>query len=146
MQQLMARVRVRVRKQDTKAGTKVESKADAWIQPDPLETCLECWKIYLHADADRDLGMKTMRGLLGEADAYGVDPSEAQQARDLRLGAATDACIDSLKRIHMWAIYRMCSIASPWNYPNADMLVVGPEAKAELTRKLKINVATGILF
>lgn len=117
-----------------------------WEPPDALQTCLDCWKIYMHGDPDRDLGAKTMKGLVGEADAYGVDPSEAQQARDLRYGAATDACIDSLKRIHAWAIYEMCSIAYPWNYPNADILIVGPEAMAELTLKLKANVATGILF
>lgn len=129
---------VRVRKQDI--------KIDAWVKPDPMETCLECWKMYMHGDADRDLGAKTMHGLAGDEDAYGVDPSESQQARDMRIGAATDAMIDSLKRIHIWAIYELCSIATPWKYPNADLLIVGPEAMKELERKLKINVATGILF
>lgn len=121
-------------------------KADTWVKHDPLDTCLDCWKRYMHGDPDRDLGAKTMNGLVGEEDAYGVDPAEKQQARDMRIGAATDAMIDSLKRIHIWAIYELCSIASPWHYPNADILIVGPEAMKELERKLKINVATGILF
>jgi len=60
--------------------------------------------------------------------------------------AATDAMIDSLKRIHIWAIYKMCSMATPWNYPHADFMVVGEEARAELQRKLRGNVCTSILF
>lgn len=128
----------RVRKEDVKTYD--------FVKRDGLEECLDCWKIYIAGDADRDLRAKAMSGLVGDEDGYGIDSSEAQQARDLRIGAATDAMIDSLSRLHAWAIYTLCSQATPWKYPNANILIVGPVAKVELEKKLKINVATGILF
>ena len=54
--------------------------------------------------------------------------------------------INSLSRIHVWAIYRSCSIASVWRFPNADLLAAVAEAKEQLTEKLKRNVCTATLF
>lgn len=131
-------VRYRVRKED--------AKRDSWVQPDPLDVCLDCWRAWMAGDGDRDLGAKTMRMLSGEADGYGIDSGEAQQQRNNEIGAATDAMIDSLSRYHQWAIYEMCGIATLWNYPNADLLVVGPAAREALTEKLRKNCGTRILF
>lgn len=116
-----------------------------FVKADGLETCLACWKDWITGDQDTDLGIKTMRGLagdsVGEADLY-----EAQQDVDQRIGAATDAMINSLSRIHVWAIHRSCSIASVWRFPNADFPSVAAEAREELTVKLKKNVCTATLF
>ncbi len=125
---------------------KEEAKIDAWVKPDGLDACLECWKMWMSGDGDRDLGAKTMGGLVGNSDGYGLDPDEEQQARDNRIGAATDAMIDSLKRIHIWAIYKSCGVGSVWQFPNADLVIVAEDARTELEAKLRKNVCTGILF
>lgn len=117
-----------------------------WDDLSPLDKCLELWKAWMSGDADRDLGTKTMSGLVGDGDGHGVDLYEAQQASDNRIGAATDAMIESLSRLHFWAIYKSCSIATPWKFPNAEFLVVAVEAREELAKKLRNNVCTGILF
>lgn len=127
----------RVRKEDV--------RRDSWIEPDPLDKCLDCWKIYMSSDSDRDLKAKTMP-LMGNTDGYGRDAGEEQQARDLQIGAATDAMINSLSRYHQWAISRLTGIITLWSYPNADILIVGPEARTALTEKLKKNVCTGVFF
>jgi hypothetical protein len=125
---------------------KEEVPSDMQTKPDGLDYCLDCWKAWMHGDADKDLGAKTMAGLVSDSDGYGVNVYEAQQIADARIAIATDAMIDSLKTIHSWAVYRMCSIATPWKYPNADFIVVAQEARIELERKLKKNVCTAILF
>jgi hypothetical protein len=122
-----------------------EVPVTAFTKPDGLNLCLACWKDWMTGDQDNDLGMKTMRGLAGEGEG-GPDIYEAQQAADQRIGAATDAMINSLSRIHVWAIYRSCSIASVWRFPNADFLGLAAEAKEQLTEKLKRNVCTATLF
>ncbi|QKY02798.1 hypothetical protein G3257_11460 [Janthinobacterium lividum] len=118
----------------------------AWSDPDPLDLCLELWAAWMAHDADRDMGIKTMRGLSGDGDGRGVDLHEAQQATDTRIAQATDAMIDSMARIHIWAIYKLCSQATPWRFPNAVFADVALEARAELTRRLKNNVCTAVLF
>jgi hypothetical protein len=119
---------------------------DSWVKPDGLLYCLDCWQEWMHGDADRDLGAKPMGGLAGDADGYGISSAEQQQARNNRIAVATDAMIDSLKRIHIWAIYTSCSVGKVWNYPNADLISVAEEARVALTEKLKKNICTGVLF
>ena len=128
------------------APAPVVLRVDPWSPPGPLDECLACWKTWMHDGIDRDLGAKPMGGLAGDTDGYGVDVHEQQQARDGRIAVATDAMIESLERIHIWAIYQMCSIATPWRFPNADIFVVGEEAREALTQRLKKNVCTAVLF
>lgn len=117
-----------------------------WTDPEPLDLCLELWKTWMAGDADRDLGTKTMRGLRGEGDGHGMDIHEAQQANDMRIAQATDAMIDSMARIHIWAIYKLCSQATPWRFSNAVFADVALEARGDLTMRLKNNVCTAVLF
>jgi hypothetical protein len=130
----------RVRKEE------VQRQRETLIEKDPLDVCLDCWKSWMAGDADRDLGAKTMGGLIGNSDGYGSDLHEAQQARDNEIAAATDAMIDSLSHLHRWAIYKLCSVATPWKYPNADLVIVGMAARESLTQKLKGNPCTRIMF
>lgn len=120
----------------------------SFVKPDGLDLCLACWKDWMTGDQDNDLGMKTMRGLAGEQgeEDAGPDVYEAQQVADQRVGAATDAMINSLSRLHVWAIYRSCSIASVWKFPNADFTTIAAEARDELTKKLRRNICTATLF
>ena len=118
----------------------------AWTQPDGFDECLACWKNWMIGDADRDLGAKTMNGLVGNTDGYGVDSSEAQMARDIRIATATDAMIDSLQRIHRWAIYRTFGIGTAWRFPNADLINTYSEAHANLCKKLRTNFVTSVMF
>ena len=126
--------------------TKSEMQVSKAIQDDPLQLCLDCWKVMMNGDADRDLKAKTMGGLIGNSDGYGVDIYEAQHASDMRIAQATDAMIDSMRLLYKWAIYRSCSIASPWRFPNADLVTVAETARLELIEKLKKNVCTSVLF
>ncbi|NHZ34473.1 hypothetical protein [Massilia rubra] len=116
------------------------------LADDPVNLCLELWKRWMAGDADRDLGTRTMRGLRGDGDGHGVDLYEAQQASDIKIAEATDAMIGSLERIHVWAIYRACSLATVWAFPNASLVDVAAEARAQLRVKLRKNICTGILF
>lgn len=125
---------------------KEDAKINYIKQQDGLEICLDCWKSWMAGDADRDLGAKTMSGLVGDGDGRGPDMHEAQQASDNRIAAATDAMIDSMKLIHRWAIYKSCSMATPWRFDNADFLTVAETARIDLQQKLKRNSCTGILF
>jgi hypothetical protein len=115
--------------------------------PDGLEICLECWKQYMHSDGDRDLGAKTMSGLKGD-DSYGngMDVYDQQQASDLKVGAATDAMIDSLPLRYKWAIYKLTSIGYSYDYHQFNILTLGPAAKESLRDKLKNNCCTSVLF
>ena len=122
-----------------------EVSSSSFIRPDGLEYCLSCWKSWMGGDPDRDMGVKTMRGLTGD-DVRNLDIGEAQQANDSSIGAATDAMISSLPTIQVWAIKRACSIASVWRFPNADFVTVATEAKEALTVKLKKNICTSVLF
>lgn len=113
--------------------------------PDPLDYCLECWKEWMDDD-DRDLGAKTMGGLVGDSDGHGTDSIEDQRKRDHEIARATDAMIDSLSKLHVWAIYKSCSVGTPWRFPNADFATVVIEARDALVAKLKKNVCTGSRF
>lgn len=122
------------------------ARSEIGTTADPVDLCLEIWKHWMAGDADRDLGAKTMRGLVGEGDGHGYDIHEAQQASDIKVAMATDAMISSLSRLHVWAIYRSCSLANVWNFPNASLPDVAAEARGELARKLRRNICTAVLF
>ena len=117
-----------------------------YSNPDGMDYCLECWKSWMMGDSDRDLGVKTMAGLVGDGDGRGRDSSEAQQSADNRVGAATDAMIDGLKQIHVWAIYKSCSMATSWRFPNADFVIIAEQARIELEIKLRKNICTAVFF
>lgn len=121
-------------------------RVDPWTQPEPLDYCLECWKEWMAGGGSRNLRAATMRGLVGDEDGYGVDLHESQQSRDRRIAEATDAMIESLPRLHFWAIYKTCSIDTAWRFPNADLIDTATDARRALTGKLKNNSCTGILF
>jgi len=125
---------------------KADAKADTFVQPDQVDYCLDCWRSRMWNDPDRDLGIKTMGGLRGLGDAYGRDEGEAQLARDNRIAAATDAMIDSLCRLHIWAIYKAIGIGQVWSFPQADLAQTYAEARVALEAKLRGNVCTGVLF
>lgn len=129
---------LRVKKQDV--------KADAWVRPDPLDYCLAAWKDWIASTGQRNLGARIMGGLVGDADGHGYDIHEAQHSHDMQIGAATDAMIDSLSRLHAWAIYRACGVSTAWRFPNADWMETANEARAELIEKLKKNECTRNLF
>ena len=128
---------------------KSESKPIETVKPDGLAYCLDCWKSHMHGD-DRDLSASRMNFTGGASDeekvAYESNVNDDQRKADGAIGAATDAMIESLSRLHYWAIYRMCSITTQWNYPNANYIEVAQAASEDLRKKLKNNIATGTLF
>ncbi|MYM31499.1 hypothetical protein GTP58_24500 [Duganella sp. CY15W] len=128
----------RVRKQD--------AKVTAWSRPDPLEYCLELWKEWMQKGGCRRAGSLVMGGLVGDADGHGHDLHEAQHSHDMQVAAAVDAMVDSLSRIHVWAIYASCSIATTWRFPHANLILTAEEARAALVAKLKKNECTRNFF
>lgn len=117
----------------------------------PLQLCINHWREWMH-HSDRDLGAKGQSGLLKSADEHqgyddGGAAGDAAAARASReIAMATDAMIDSLPRHYKAAIYRSCSIASVWRFPNLDFMATLPLAEAELREKLAKNVATRAFF
>jgi hypothetical protein len=123
---------------------KVDVKKDSWAQPDGLDLCLELWKHWM-GKTDTDLGVQGHRSLRGDGDGYGnADTSQAR--RDNEIAEATDAMINSLRACDRWAIYRICSITSVWNFPSLDFMEQSQKAHAELEKKLRENVATRNLW
>jgi hypothetical protein len=137
---------------------KEEVVKSAFSKPDGLEFCLACWKDWMAGTQNKDLEIKggtiyqdgASEPILDEnGKPIPVPPPdmyEQQQEADNRVAMATDAMINSLGRLHVWAIYRSCSIASVWRFPNADFLVAAEEARNELKKKLSRNVCTATLF
>lgn len=126
----------RVRKEDVIVNT--------YVRPDGLDLCLELWKDYMRRD-DTDLGVQGQKSLRGEGDGYGNDDT-SQSRRDNEIAEATDAMINSLRACDRWAIYRLCSITTVWNFPNLNYIDAAQGAKLALEEKLRKNVATRTLF
>jgi hypothetical protein len=118
-----------------------------------FQICLNHWRDWMQYH-DRDLGARGQHGIASgpdEGDRDGYDDSaaagEAAAARASReIAMATDAMIDSLDRHHKAAIYRSCSIASVWRFPNLQFETALAEAHIELSEKLARNVATRAFF
>ena len=128
----------RVKKQDV--------KTDPWVRPEPLDYCLALWKEWISKGGQRSGGALVMGGLASDTDGHGVDLHEAQHAHDMQVGAATDAMISSLSRLHYWAIFRSCGLSSVWRFENADLVITAADAREELVLKLKKNECTRNLF
>ncbi len=111
-----------------------------------LDICLACWRDYMRTD-DRDLGPSRMR-LVGESDraAYDSDPYAEQRKADMKIGEATDAMIDSLPRLYIWAIYKAHGFGQVWRFAPDDFGATLEAAKVALEKKLRGNVATGVKF
>lgn len=123
---------------------KQDNKVDVWLKPEGLDLCLEHWALWM-GKSDSDLGVQGQRSLRGDGDGYG-NQDTSEQRRHNEIAEATDAMIEGLSTYHRYAIYRKCSISSVWNFPNIDFPKAALEASEELTRKLKINIATRMLF
>jgi hypothetical protein len=115
----------------------------AFDKPDPYALLMACWVDYMRTD-DRDLGAGGMM-LKGEFADY-QDVNDAQRAADMRIGEAVGAMVDSLTVLHRWAIYKSQRIAAVWRFANADYETVLLEARDELEKKLRGNVATRLYF
>jgi hypothetical protein len=131
---------------------KEEVQIDAWVKPDGLNVCLECWKDWMLSD-DRDLSASRMQLRGGAEDdddqaraGYDSDPYAEQRKADYKIGEATGAMIEGMKPAWRWAIYMKCSVATQWKFPQLDYLTVLAEAETCLTEKLKKNIATAIQF
>lgn len=112
------------------------------LPPEPLDICLGCWAGWM-GRSDRDLGAHTLRYQVATET---TDPDAAYRRRDNEIGEATDAMIKSLTTVQRWAIYRKCGMTSVWRFPDSSYIAVHDEACAELVKKLRINIATRILF
>ena len=115
----------------------------AFDKPDPYAMLLACWADFMRVD-DRDLGSRGMK-LATDAEVD-RDVHAQQRLADLQLGAAVNAMVDSLSMQHRWAIYKSQGIASAWRFPNARYEDVLTDARDELEKKLRMNVATRLQF
>lgn len=109
-----------------------------WRQQDGVELCLDLWGWWMTLN-DRDLGVKGGSRADSESDAAAVK-------RDIEIAEATDAMMQGMRPIHLWAFKKKFGLARVWNYPHADLAVVYEEAVAILEPKLKKNLATRTLF
>jgi hypothetical protein len=123
---------------------KEEVVTNNYIQPDGLDLCLDLWKTFMHRN-DTDLGVQGQKSLRGEGDGYGNEDT-SQSRRDNEIAEATHAMIHSLRACDRWAIYRLCSITTVWNFPALNYIEAAQGAKVALEEKLRKNVATRTLF
>ncbi len=112
-------------------------------EPEPIDYCLIRWRDWMRTGGHRDLGARVMSDGVGGSC---VDVYEQQHQRDMDVAKATDAMIDSMAALYRWAIYKSCSIAYPWRFPNADPLVVIEPAREALESLLRKNSCTAVLF
>lgn len=112
-------------------------------QPDPYAICMSCWVDYMRTD-DRDLGANGMK-LAGEGRDE-RDVHDRQRAADLKIGEAVNAMVDSLQIRDRWAIYRSQGISSAWRFSEVDYSTILSNARDELEKKLRKNIATRIYF
>jgi hypothetical protein len=129
-----------------------ERREDPFAPRDGLNYCLDCWRDWMHKD-DRDLSAGTMRIDYLQDVRHRMTPAELLEAqvaeerrRDMKIGEATGAMIDSLKPLHQWAIYKSVGLSRVWRFDSADYVTVLLLAKLELIEKLKKNVATRFQF
>jgi hypothetical protein len=125
----------RVRREDVAPSTVVK--------PDPYALLMACWSDFMRTD-DRDLGAGGMK-LKGDG-ADDKDVHEQQLAADMKVGEAVNAMVDSLTALHRWAICKSQGISRGWRFPNADYELVLSEARDDLEKKLRNNVATRLYF
>lgn len=126
-------------------------RVDPWTEPDPLDICLECWKVWMTRH-DGDLG--TQRQNLrsnDEDDRYPEKDSEsvaaaAEQRRENEIAEATDAAISDLRACDRWAIYKLCGVSTAWKFPMLDFMETAQDAKRQVEKKLRENIATRALF
>ena len=112
-------------------------------KPDPYAMLMACWADYMRVP-NLDLGGRGMK-LVGDAPPD-ANVHEAQYIADLKLGECVNAMVDSLPMRERWAIYKSQGIASAWRYPNANYESVLLEARDELEKKLRNNVATRLYW
>jgi hypothetical protein len=126
-------------------------RVDPWVEPEALDICLECWKIWMGRH-DSDLGAQQQKLRGGEDD--GRDPEKdsesvaaaAEQRRENEIAEATDAAVNNLRACDRWAIYKMCGVSTTWKFPLLDFMQTAIGAKIELEKKLRLNIATRALF
>lgn len=122
---------------------KAAAPAPAFDRPDPYSMLMACWADFMRTD-DRDLGAGGMR-LQSDAAAE-RNVHDQQRIADLKMGEAVNAMVDSLVMQHRWAIYKSQGISSAWRFPNARYEDVLSDARDELEKKLRNNVATRLYF
>lgn len=115
----------------------------AFDKPDPYAQLMAYWADYMRVD-DRDLGSRGMK-LASDADDD-RDVHAQQRAADLKMGEVVNAMVDSLTIQHRWAIAKSQGIASMWRFQNARYEDVLADARDELEKKLRNNVATRLYF
>jgi len=120
-----------------------EVSRPAFDKPDPYAQLMACWADYMRVD-DRDLGSRGMK-LASDAEED-RDVHAQQRIADLRMGETVNAMVDSLTMQHRWAIYKSQGIASAWRFPNARYEDVLTDARDDLEKKLRNNVATRLQF
>jgi hypothetical protein len=124
-------------------------KTDSWIKPDGFDICMACWQDYMRLK-ERDHGVSRVHLVGGAEDPERVvcesDPYAEQRKDDLKVGKAANAAVNSLSRLHYWAIYKAYGMGQVWIFPNADFLETLEAAKAELEQKLRRNAVTAVKF
>lgn len=113
---------------------------------DGLAYALDCWKYYMSGSGMGNLDAKPMGGMTANEDGYGRDPNEAQLAQDSKVGAATNAAIDSLAAKQKWAVYKTLGMGTVMTFNFSELLEYYYEASEEITKKLKLNYDTSYLF
>jgi hypothetical protein len=124
-------------------------KPDTWIKPDGFDYCMVCWKDYMQIK-DREGHYASVHLQGGAIDPEQIaDDSDVyarQRKDDLEIAVATNAKVDSLIRLHYWAICKAYGVREVWNFPNADFMTTFEVAKVELEKMLRYGDGTSTKF
>ena len=111
--------------------------------PTGLDLCLDVWLQWQRRN-DSSLGWRGRSAMLeGECTA---DSEQLYDNMDNNAALAVEAMMTGLPRCLDWAIRKRCGIATVWRFPSLVFADVLLEAEAELTKKLKNNIATRNYF
>jgi hypothetical protein len=122
---------------------KAEASPSTVRTADPYAMLMACWVDYMSV-RNLDLGGRGMK-LIGDA-VPDATVGEAQYMADLKLGECVNAMVSSLPMVGQWAICKSQGVAKVWRYPNACYESVLMDARDELEKKLRNNVATRLYW
>lgn len=113
------------------------------VQQDPLDVCLEIW---LEWQRKRSLNLGFHRRSAGLCSEAAADSEQLYDSMDTATAEAVEAMLASLPRHLDWAIRKQCGVATVWRFAQLDFGAELLDARAQLQKKLKNNIATRSFF
>lgn len=113
------------------------------VRQEPLDVCLDIW---LEWQRSRDINLGWHRRAAGLLSGAAADSEDLYANMDNDAAQAVEAMMSSLPRHLDWAIRKQCGVTTVWRFSQLDFSIELVEARAQLQKKLKKNIATQRYF